>query len=147
MVTVFFAVVKTADASPHDLLFSPPPSMCIGGTEIYKKGDRKIKYFTDDLKQEKITVNQEEETIKIIQSREDSYDRLTCECEKEFADKSECTEEETMRNLMIEKVHEALKTLSETESQIIYGLFFEGKTGKTIAGEFNVSEMAISKRK
>lgn len=52
--------------------------------EIYKKGDRKIKYFTDDLKQEKITVNQEEETIKIIQSREDSYDRLTCECEKEF---------------------------------------------------------------
>lgn len=115
--------------------------------EIYKKGDRKIKYFTDDLKQEKITVNQEEETIKIIQSREDSYDRLTCECEKEFADKSECTEEEAMRNLMIEKVHEALKTLSETESQIIYGLFFEGKTGKTIAGEFNVSEMAISKRK
>ncbi len=75
--------------------------MCIGGTEIYKKGDRKIKYFTDDLKQEKITVNQEEETIKIIQSREDSYDRLTCECEKEFADKSECTEEEAMRNLMI----------------------------------------------
>lgn len=44
-------------------------------------------------------------------------------------------------------MHEALKTLSETEFQIIYGLFFEGKTGKTIAGEFNVSEMAISKRK
>lgn len=118
--------------------------------EVYKfyiKGNRKNKYFTDDLKQEKIIVNQEEETVKVIPSREDSYDRLTCECEKEFTDVSECTEEEAMKNLMIEKVREALKTLSETEIKIIYGLFYEGKTGKMIAKELNVSEMAISKRK
>lgn len=66
---------------------------------------------------------------------------------KEFADLSECTEEEAMKNLMIEKVHEALSILSETETQIVYGLFFEGKTGKVIAKDLNVSEMAISKRK
>lgn len=115
--------------------------------EVYTKGDRKNKYFTDDLKKEKIIVNQEEEKVSFIPSREDSYDRLTCECEKEFADLSECTEEEAIKNLMIEKMREALNILSETETKIIYGLFFEGKTGKVIAKDLNVSEMAISKRK
>lgn len=115
--------------------------------EVYTKGDRKNKYFTDDLKKEKIIVNQDEEKVSFIPSREDSYDRLTCECEKEFADLSECTEEEAMKNLMIEKVREALNILSETETKIVYGLFFEGKTGKVIAKDLNVSEMAISKRK
>ena len=115
--------------------------------EVYTKGDRKNKYFTDDLKKEKIIVNQDEEKVSFIPSREDSYDRLTCECEKEFADLSECTEEKAMKNLMIEKVREALNILSETETKIVYGLFFEGKTGKVIAKDLNVSEMAISKRK
>lgn len=52
-----------------------------------------------------------------------------------------------MKNLMIEKVREALGILSETETKIVYGSFFEGKTGKSIAKDLNVSEMAISKRK
>ena len=47
----------------------------------------------------------------------------------------------------VEKVREALGILSETETKIVYGLFFEGKTGKSIANDLNVSEMAISKRK
>ena len=50
--------------------------------KVYTKGDRKNKYFTDDLKKEKIIVNQDEEKLSFIPSREDSYDRLTCECEK-----------------------------------------------------------------
>lgn len=115
--------------------------------EVYTKGNRKNKYFIDDLKKEKIIVNQDEEKVRFIPSREDSYERLTCECEKEFADLSECTEDEAMKNLMIEKVREALGILSETETKIVYGLFFEGKTGKLIAKDLNVSEMAISKRK
>ena len=115
--------------------------------EVYTKGDRKNKYFTDDLKKEKIIVNQDEEKVSFIPSREDSYERLTCECEKEFADLTECTEEKAMKNLMIEKVRDALNILSETEIKIVYGLFFEDKTGKVIAKDLNVSEMAISKRK
>lgn len=75
--------------------------------EVYTKGNRKNKYFTDDLKKEKIIVNQEKEKVRFIPSREDSYERLTCECEKEFADLTKCTEDDAMKNLMIEKVREA----------------------------------------
>ena len=114
---------------------------------VYTKGERKSKYFTEDLKRERMIVDQEKETIKIIPSREDSYERLTCDCEKEFADKSENTEDKAMMALMIEKMRDAVTMLTETEKQIIYGLFFENKTGKIIAEELGVSEMTISRRK
>lgn len=113
----------------------------------YKKGARKFRYFTEDLKRERILVNQEEEKVKFIPAREDSYERLTCDCDYQFPDETENTEEDFIRKINIRNVRNALATLNESEKQIIYGFFYEGKLGKEIASEMGVSEMSISKRK
>ena len=130
--------------------------ICIKGQKIYvteevyiayKEGERKNDYFTKDLKRERMVINNEEGDIKIIRSREDSLERLTYDCEKEFADETENTEDEAVMTLMLAKMRDAVMTLSDTEKHIIYGLFFEDKTAKKIAEELGVSVAAICKRK
>lgn len=119
-------------------------------TEIYDnyiKYDRKYRYFTDDLKQERIIVNQEKETVKVIASREDSYDRLTCECEKEFADELECTEEEAIKNLMIEKLLKSLGELNSSELELIDAIYYKGKTEREFSAETGIPQKTINYRK
>ena len=113
----------------------------------YKKGERKFRYFEKDIKRERVKINQKDKKEKILPKKEISYEYLIWEEGRDFTDESENIEELVIRKLMIEILREALKTLTEAEKQIIYGLFFENKSGKKIAEELGVSEMTISKRK
>lgn len=113
----------------------------------FKKGERKDKYLTSDLKHDRFLINRISGTVEVIPSREDSYERLTNDCRVEFADESKNTEDEAITTLLIEEMRDALATLTDTEKQIIYGLFFEDKTAKRIARELGISVTAICKRK
>ena len=44
--------------------------------EAYMKGDRKMRYFENDLKAERILLDEDGQIKQIILSREDSLDRL-----------------------------------------------------------------------
>ena len=77
--------------------------------ETYYKGQRKEKYFTHDLKQEHTKVDKETGEMIVIPSREDSYERLL-EAEKQFAEE---TEDVAVREVMLEKLNEALRTLTD----------------------------------
>ena len=92
--------------------------------ETYYKGQRKEKYFTHDLKQEHTKVDKETGEMIVIPSREDSYERLL-EAEKQFAEEAENVEDVAVREVMLEKLNEALRTLTDEETAIIHALFYQ----------------------
>ncbi len=114
---------------------------------VFAKSKRKERYLYNELKNETFIINQKNERIIIIPHREDSYERLTNDCDQQFADESENTEDEAITNMLIDKLHDAMMTLSDTEKHIIFGLFFEDKTAKRISEELDVNEMAVSRMK
>ena len=92
--------------------------------ETYYKGQRKEKYFTHDLKQEHTKVDKETGEMIVIPSREDSYERLL-EAEKQFAEEAENVEDVAVREVMLEKLNEALRILTDEETAIIHALFYQ----------------------
>lgn len=114
---------------------------------VFIKSERKERYRNDELKNDKFLINPQNGAVKRILSREDSYDRLTDDCNLEFADKSENTEDKAITTMLIDKLRDAVMTLSDIEKHIIYGLFFQGKTAKRISKELGVSVQAIYQRK
>ena len=92
--------------------------------ETYYKGQRKEKYFTHDLKQEHTKVDKETGEMIVIPSREDSYERLL-EAEKQFAEEEENVEDVAVREVMLEKLNEALRILTDEETAIIHALFYQ----------------------
>lgn len=92
--------------------------------ETYYKGQRKEKYFTHDLKQEHTKVDKETGEMIVIPSKEDSYERLL-EAEKQFAEEAENVEDVAVREVMLEKLNEALRILTDEETAIIHALFYQ----------------------
>ena len=92
--------------------------------ETYYKGQRKEKYFTHDLKQEHTKVDKETGEMIVIPRREDSYERLL-EAEKQFAEEAENVEDVAVREVMLEKLNEALRILTDEETAIIHALFYQ----------------------
>ena len=92
--------------------------------ETYYKGQRKEKYFTHDLKQEHTKVDKETGEMIVIPSRADSYERLL-EAEKQFAEEAENVEDVAVREVMLEKLNEALRILTDEETAIIHALFYQ----------------------
>ena len=92
--------------------------------ETYYKGQRKEKYFTHDLKQEHTKVDKKTGEMIVIPSREDSYERLL-EAEKQFAEEAENVEDVAVREVMLEKLNEALRILTDEETAIIHALFYQ----------------------
>ena len=52
----------------------------------YMQGDRKMRYFENDLKTERFVLGKEGQVVQIIPSREDSLDRLVDENARQFSD-------------------------------------------------------------
>ena len=111
--------------------------------EAYYKGQRKEKYFTHDLKQEHIKVDKETGERMVIPSREDSYERLL-EAEKQFA---EDVEDAAVRAVMLEKLNEALHTLTDEEAAIIHALFYHEISEAELAKKLGIARTTVQSRK
>lgn len=114
--------------------------------EAYYKGQRKDKYFTHDLKEEHTRVDKETGQITIIPSREDSYERLL-ETEKQFAEDAEDVMETAIRAVMLEKLNEALHTLTEDEKAIIHALFYQEISEVELAKQLGIARTTLQSRK
>ena len=114
--------------------------------EAYYKGQRKEKYFTHDLKQEHIKVDKETGGIIVISSREDSYERLL-EAEKQFAEEAENVEDVAVRAVMLEKLNEALHTLTDEETAIIHALFYQEISEVELAKKLGIARTTLQSRK
>lgn len=114
--------------------------------EAYYKGQRKEKYFIHDLKQEHIKVDKETGERIIVPSREDSYERLL-EAEKQFAEDAEDVEDAAVRAVMLEKLNEALHTLTDEEAAIIHALFYQEISEVELAKQLGIPRTTLRSRK
>ena len=115
--------------------------------EAYMKGDRKMRYFENDLKAERILLDEDGQIKQIILSREDSLDRLMDDNAEQFSDRHESVEDMVLRKVSVERLHTALSTLSEKERELIETLFFEEKTERDVASAMGISQPAVHKQK
>ena len=82
--------------------------------EIYQEYmlyERKERYFTEDLKRERTTVDPMTGKLKVHPSREDSYERLL-EKNQQFFSNDKLTEEQLLHMLLLKQLENALHNLS-----------------------------------
>lgn len=115
--------------------------------QVYMQGDRKMRYFVNDLKTERIILAEDCAVQRIIPSREDSLDRLINDNAGQFPDACESVEDTVLRKLAADELHWALTQLMGEEQDLVYALFFEGKTERTYAKELGVAQVTIHKKK
>lgn len=115
--------------------------------DAYMKGDRKMRYFENDLKTERIFLDEDGQIKQIIPSREDSLDRLMDDNAEQFSDRHESMEDMVLHKISIERLYAALSTLSEKERELIEALFFEEKTERDVASAMGISQPAVHKQK
>ena len=90
---------------------------------LLRTTERKMQYQEYDLKTEQTVINQENQTIITIPSREDSLERLADQ-EMQFVGESESVEETVLRRLRYEQLHKAISLLSDDERELVDRLFF-----------------------
>ncbi len=107
--------------------------------EIYtyiKRSEWNSNYAEIRRKRERIIINPDAQTVKIILSKEDSLDRLM-EKDVDFADDSEPIEETAARKIIVEQ---ALAMLTADKRFIISEIYFAGKTELEIAEELHKTQ-------
>lgn len=114
--------------------------------KAYMKGYRKERYFTHDLKKERRRVDEKTGEVRMIPSREDSYERLL-EAEKYFMAETESVEDAAIRAVMLEKLNEALHKLDSRERGIIYELFYEGTSEIQLAKKMGIARTTLRSQK
>ena len=104
-----------------------------------------MQYQEYDIKAERTVIDHKTQTVLVIPSREDSYERLV-ELDEQFEAENK-TEETVIQKIVYEQLHHAISLLSEDEQYLIKQLFFEERTERELAEELNVYRNAIHKRK
>lgn len=112
----------------------------------YMQGDRKMRYFENDLKTERFVLGEEGQVVQVIPSREDSLDRLMDENAQQFPHE-ESVENTVFHKLEVDKLHTALAMLTPEEQALIQALFFEERSESELAVELGISQPAVYKRK
>ena len=92
--------------------------------EVLRETERKMQYQEYDLKAERTRVDQEIQQIRIIPSREDSYERLMEE-HNLSGDEQADVESIVLSKMMREQLHKAIRNLEEEEQYLIIQLFYE----------------------
>ena len=113
----------------------------------YMKGDRKIRYFENDLKTERTVKDKDGNIKQILPSREDSLDRLMEDNAQQFPDSQESVEDIVIQKISTGKLHMALLRLPKKDQELIYALFYEEKTKRAYAKQIGVSPSTVHRRK
>lgn len=114
--------------------------------EVLKETERKMQYQEYGLKAEQTIIDQEVQQIRVIPSREDSYERLL---EEHNLPADEQTDIETivLSRMMRQQLHEAIRSLQEEERYLIIQLFYAERSERELAAELGLSQKAINKRR
>lgn len=117
--------------------------------EVYREFmhyERKERYFMEDLKAERMVIDQKTQSVKVIPSREDSYERLL-EKEQQFEATDELAEDIVIKRILLEKLETALHTLDDQELKLIQEIFYLEKTERDIAALLQISQNTVNYRK
>lgn len=113
---------------------------------VLRTTERKMQYQEYDLKAEQTIVDQGDQTVTVIPSREDSYERLL-EQDAQFVEDAASVEEMAIRNIQAQQLHKALSLLSDDERVLVEQIFFEERTERDLAAEYQLSQKGINKRR
>lgn len=85
-----------------------------------------------------------------VENGDFSYDMLTTDDfngEDILPDKSEPLDEQVVQKIMTDKLKSALPLLAEDEQKLIREIFYENLSERSLAEKYDVSQVAIHKRK
>jgi DNA-directed RNA polymerase specialized sigma24 family protein len=88
-------------------------------------------------------VDKETGEMIVIPSREDSYERLL-EAEKQFAEETEKVEDVAVRAVMLEKLNEVLRTLTDEETASIHALCYQEISEVELAKKLGIARTIAS---
>lgn len=114
--------------------------------EVLRETERKMQYQEYDLKAEQTIIDQDTQKIRVIPSREDSYERLLEEHNLP-ADEQADVETIVLRKMLRKQLHEAIRNLEEEEQYLIIQLFFMDRSERELAEELGLSQKAVNKRR
>ncbi len=114
--------------------------------EVLKETERKMQYQEYDLKAEQTIIDQEAQELRMIPSREDSYERLL-DMSVQFEGETPGIEEQVLKRMESEQLHRALSSLSDEERYLIQQIYFNDRTERDLAEELGCSQNAVNKRK
>lgn len=108
----------------------------------FRRFQRRIRYLEVNIKQERF----DKERAALLPSKEDSLERLY-ELGVDFAGDQEPLEDTVMTKIMVDKLHECLNRLTEDERNLIFALFFQGKSERQVSAEINEPQKTINDKK
>lgn len=109
----------------------------------YHRSKREERYFTKDLKRERMSVDQKNNTVRFIPGREDSYERLL-DMDKQFAIPGEMMEDKVVREIFLEK---ALESLTSEEQELIWELFYLEKTERQVSEALHMAKTTLHRQR
>lgn len=109
----------------------------------YHRSKREERYFMEDLKREKMSIDQESATVKFIPGREDSYERLL-DMDKQFAIPGEMLEDKVIREIFLEK---ALESLTSEEHELIWELYYLEKTERQVSEALHMAKTTLRRHR
>ncbi len=115
--------------------------------EVYYHFFRKERYFSEDLKREKLLYDSEQQIAVLLLSREDSYERLL-EQDKQFPTPDTITPEDAaIKADLLERLAQALHMLSDDELNVIRELFYLEKTEREVSANLHMPLSTFHNRK
>ena len=109
----------------------------------YHRSKREERYLTKDLKRGKVSVDQENGTVRFIPGREDSYERLL-DMDRQFAIPGEMMEDKVVREILLEK---ALESLTSGEQELIWELFYLEKTERQVSEALHMAKTTLHRQR
>ena len=114
---------------------------------VLRQSDRKMEYMEYDLKSETFVQDFENNSAVFSASREDSYEQLQEDEQKQFSDTSAEVESKIIHNENLRLLRMALESLAEDEYEIIIGIFYGGLSERELGKRLKVHHMTVHSRK
>ena len=112
----------------------------------YRRGEEKEQYFMKRLKKGQFVVSEEEKAVRYIPSREVSLEQLL-DKGWNFPDRNEAVEDKAVRICLLEKLKEAMHSLSSEELALILELFYLEKSEREASAAIHMARSTLHRRK
>ncbi|MGV8147308.1 MAG: sigma-70 family RNA polymerase sigma factor [Alkaliphilus sp.] len=112
--------------------------------DAYRKFARRMRYHESDIKVGRIEEGSENGTLIIVPSKEDSIERL--EEQGVVFQSEEIVEDIVLKNIMLQILEKANKSLNKEEQELINALYVEKLTTREFAKKKGISHVAVVKR-
>ncbi len=108
----------------------------------YYRGERRERYFMEDLKHGRTVTDPETEESRYVPGREDSLERLM-ESGVQFAETGEGMEEQTVTSLLLEC---SIELLTPIERELVEELYFLERTEREAGERLGLAKTTLRRR-